>query len=74
MSGTTHEDQFTQAQDLENECKLARMKSSGLCTWEIHKGGGVNTACRRYFGESLHPLIDEYSTCPFCGKKIEVKK
>jgi hypothetical protein len=78
MTSTAHEDQFTQAQDLENECKRARMKSSDVCKWEQDPNGhDWNATCGRsflFFMSCDTPKTEEFKFCPFCGKKIEVEE
>jgi hypothetical protein len=72
MSSTAFDDQFAPEPDLEEECRQARARASNVCVWEFKRW--VFTAKVQCKGEWVKAYFDDYVFCPYCGRKIEVKK
>jgi hypothetical protein len=53
---------------LETECRKARLKQTDVCVWQ--RPPGYN----RLYATSCDKLYqnEDFTFCPFCGKKIEV--
>lgn len=73
MSSTAFDDQFSPppTEDLEAQCREARAKVKDVCMWNI-KGMWYYTSCGS--GMLFTSFDTSYRFCPFCGKRIEVKK
>jgi hypothetical protein len=71
MSSTAFDDQFLHEPDLEEECRQARGRDSNVCVWSISRNALVGTP-------QCKVVVIHYDRgflfCPFCGRKIEVKK
>lgn len=76
MTTTAHEDQFKTEPDQESECRQERAKTLDVCVWIEHYEGraGHLAGCNVYEWPFIEIFDEDFKFCPFCGKKIEVKK
>jgi hypothetical protein len=71
MTSTACDDQFLPPlDDLESQCREARAKVKDVCVHKVSRGClETQTECGQ-----IYEYCRRFVFCPFCGKRIEVRK